>query len=836
MEPEQNRAGTRPRLTPSMFNAQTMQLFCLSDPRYYDTPERLADEAERYVLDTPAGWRRGGRGLWTEFRPAGDTLPDQGWKIHVAAVPTAAQSTVDIVADVCVPRRVPFKFLRSGRALNHVCGKYVDRGGSGKFATVYPADEHQLDELLAELEPALAGRAGPYVLSDLRVGAGPVYVRYGAFTERWCTGPDGTPVLAVRDPDGRLVPDPRTSTFTLPDWVRLPDSLRPHLAARGATDDAFPYRVERVLHTSNGGGTYLATDPTTGERVVLREARPYSGVDATGADAVIRLRREHEMLTRLAGLDCVPRVHGRRTLWEHEFLIEEYVPGETLLNAIVGTYPQRMRDPAPDLLAGYLRWVDRIIDELSQALDALHGRGVCHGDVHPSNVMIRPDGSVVLLDFEYAGEATARRDVRVGAAGFAAPGSVTGIEADRYALRSTRLMALLPLAEMVGHDPGKVTTLEAVAQQFFGLPTSAAGPAPPVGSGEPAVAALFDDPARHWPEIRDRLSAGILAAATPQRLDRLFPGHPEQFDGQGATLAYGAAGVLVALHRAGVTVPAGHVDWLVAAGERITRRAGLFDGLAGVAVALAELGRRDEALAALARCRELPAPVTLELHAGLAGVAWARCRFAGLTGDDDHVAEALRIAADLDAMVTDGGPGLPGTAGLSTGMSGAALVQLWLYRRTGDERHLAACRRALGHDLGYCVPMEDGTVLVKNGHRHVPYLDAGSGGIALVASGYLRHRDDDELAAFVPAVRRACGHPMVREPGLFTGRAGLLAVLARLGGSRDEVLAQVRRLAWHAVYRDGHLLIPGRWLYRFSADLATGSAGVLAALTQVLGR
>ena len=76
---------------------------------------------------------------------------------------------------------------------------------------------------------------------------------------------------------------------------------------------------------------------------------------------------------------------------------------------------------------------------------------------------------------------------------------------------------------------------------------------------------------------------------------------------------------------------------------------------------------------------------------------------------------------------------------------------------------------------------------------------------------------------------------MVREPGLWHGRAGLLAILGRLGASRDDVLDQVRRLAWHAVHRDGHLLIPGHRLSRFSADLATGSAGVLLALHTVLG-
>jgi hypothetical protein len=131
--------------------------------------------------------------------------------------------------------------------------------------------------------------------------------------------------------------------------------------------------------------------------------------------------------------------------------------------------------------------------------------------------------------------------------------------------------------------------------------------------------------------------------------------------------------------------------------------------------------------------------------------------------------------------------------------------------------------------------MEDGTVQLKAGHKHLLYVDGGSGGVALVANEYLRHRADDELAAFVRAVRRGCAHLLVRQPGLFQGRSGLLAILARIGGPRDEVLAQVRRLAWHAVYRDGALLVPGHRLCRFSADLATGSAGVLLALDTVLG-
>jgi hypothetical protein len=832
-----------------MLNVQTVLLFCLSDPMYYESPDRLADEATRYALSArpvPAGWRRSAQGLWTQMRPEGVGRPEQGWKIHISAVPDEASSTLDIVADACLARRVPFKFLRSARALRFANGKYMPRASSGKFITVYPADEGQLDDLLAELVPALDGRRGPYILSDLRIGAGPVYVRYGAFTELWCAGADGDPVPAVRDPAGRLVPDARVAGFTIPNGVRVPASLRSHLAARAPAEGAdLPYRVERVLYFTNAGGTYLAVDRETGQRVVLREARPHCGTDSTGTDAVTRLRREYEILSRLDGLDFVPRVHGLRTFWEHEFLVEQYVPGQTFMDAVVASHPLRFRDPAPDVLSGYARWVERITGELGRALEILHDRGVSHGDVHPSNVILRPDGSVALLDFEYAGAAGDERPVRVGAPGFAAPGPVTGAEADWYALRSTWLMAMLPLAEVVDHDPAKAATLRSAAVEHLGLGPSAGSALREVRpsssrprSGEPAVAELFGDPSRQWPAIRAGLVDAILAAATPDRTDRLFPGGPQVFDGQAGALAHGAAGVLLALHRAGVAVPESYVDWLVAAAGRTRHRAGLFDGLAGIAVVLAELGRPDEALAAWSRCRELPAPATADLQSGLAGRAWTSCRFADLTGDEGLLDDAIRAAAELDAVVRDGGGAalaLAPSAGLLHGMSGAAVVHLGLYRRTADERHLRACRRALSHELSHCVAMEDGTVLVKAGRRHLLYLNAGSGGIALVANAYLAHREDDELAAFVRAVRRGCGAPMVREPGLWHGRAGLLAMLGRLGGPREEVLDQVRRLAWHAVCRDGHLLIPGHRLSRFSADLATGSAGVLLALHTVLG-
>ncbi|HEU5473368.1 MAG TPA: class III lanthionine synthetase LanKC [Actinophytocola sp.] len=827
-----------------MSTVQTIQLFCLSDREYYETPSRLADAATRYPSGSdpvPPGWQRFASGLWIGLRPERASLPEQGWKIHVATIPKLAEATLGVVSEICLRRGAAFKFLRSEHALRFALGKYMPRPNSGKFITIYPAGEQQFSELVSELDAALGGNPGPYILSDLRIGCGPVYVRYGAFVEQWCARPDGSSVPALRDPSGVLVPDERGPVFRIPHWVRPPGFLRPHLAARAAAyDKDFPYRILRALHFTNAGGVYLAEHRDTGQQVVLREARPHSGLDAAGTDAFTRLRHEYDVLTRLAGLEFVPQVYGLRTVWEHQFLIEEHIEGTSLLATVIRRNPLRLRDPSAEAVSEYLRWVDGIVDRLSRALDAMHERGMSFGDVHPANVIVRPDDSVALVDFEYAGGAGSPAARRFGAPGFMAPPEATGAEADRYSLRFVWLMMLLPLTELADRDPGKVATLENLARWRFGLGPDAGPTLPairhtstPRPSGESVVSELFADPVANWPAIRDRFVAGILHAATPDRADRLFPADPRVFDGQGAGLGYGAAGVLRALHRVGAAVPEEHIDWLVTAAWRGTalRGQGLFDGPHGVAAVLAELGRRDDALELLAWYPD-PAPVT-GLYSGQAGVALNMCHFAAMTGDDTLLGAAAGIARRLDSLVQEGTTAP--AAGLLHGLSGAALLQLRLYRITGERRYLRACRRALGRELTHCVPMEDGSVQVRSGHRHLLYLDGGSGGIALVAREYLAHQEDPELDTFIQAVRRGCGNEYVREPGLFQGRAGLLAILHQLAGpaTENEALPQIRRLAWHAVHRDDTLLIPGRHLRRFSADLATGSAGVLLALHSV---
>ena len=206
------------------------ELFCLTDPLFYDSPNRSRAAKRNFAAagrPTPSGWTRADIGEWQAEMPPGDPIPAQGWKIHVSASRDNAERVLGKLFDYCVPRKISFKFLRSPLALHIRNAKYAPRGASGKLATIYPRDDACCERILAELDGIIGGEHGPYILSDLRYGNGPLYVRYGGFTERYCQDSRGELVPAVEDASGHLVPDLRTPVFTVPAWVELPGFLAP---------------------------------------------------------------------------------------------------------------------------------------------------------------------------------------------------------------------------------------------------------------------------------------------------------------------------------------------------------------------------------------------------------------------------------------------------------------------------------------------------------------------------------------------------------------------------------------------------------------------------------
>ena len=44
-------------------------------------------------------------------------------------------------------------------------------------------------------------------------------------------------------------------------------------------------------------------------------------------------------------------------------------------------------------------WLRPVLEKLLEALDYLHKQGLLHRDIKPSNILLRPDGSPLLIDF-----------------------------------------------------------------------------------------------------------------------------------------------------------------------------------------------------------------------------------------------------------------------------------------------------------------------------------------------------------------------------------------------------------------------------------------------------
>ncbi|MFI9802817.1 class III lanthionine synthetase LanKC [Streptomyces sp. NPDC052301] len=833
------------------------EVYALADGHFYDTPDRLpgADGESAPLFETacrtvPEGWHAARTGDWLMLTPLGADgaplpAPAQGWKIHSSATAANAERVAGIVWDYCVPRRIPFKFVPGPHLLHLRNAKYAGRDTSGKFVTVYPADEEQLHVVLRELGALLEGFEGPYILTDLRWQDGPLYVRYGAFARRFVVDDRGSLVPAVTDGTGTLVPDRRAPSFQVPEWVTLPEFLRPHLEARNTTTvGELPYRIEKALHFSNGGGVYVGTDTRDGRRVVLKEARPHAGLAADGADAVARLEREKAALERVAGTGVVPEVRDWFTLGEHRFLVMDHLAGRTLNSFFAERHPLLTPDPDPAKVAAYTAWALRIHAAVERSVAAVHARGLVFNDLHVFNIMVAEDEqSVFLIDFEAAAPAAENARQTVAHPGFFAPPDRRGTDVDRYALACLRLALFLPVTTLFVVDRGKAAHLaEVIAEQFPDVPRGfldeaveeitrdAAGrsrrSAPPVVPGD-------------WPYSRDSMVKAILASATPERDDRLFPGDIDQFsDGGGLGLAHGAAGVLYALEAAGAARYDEGERWLLdhTAPPPPGTPLGLYDGLAGVALVLDRLGHRQRASELVAGIlRENWRSLSSDLHGGLAGLGLVLGRLADTTGEPELAARAAEAADILVRRLSEPVPDTPRRrAGLLRGASGPALFLLRRYEETGDDRFLDAAAEALRRDLDCCVLQEAGGGLeVNEGWRTLPYLGGGSAGIGLVLDDYLAHAGSEEFERARAGILTAATSRFYAQPGLFQGRAGLILHLARSsapGTGPQRLEQQIAGLGWFAMDYQGQLAFPGNQMMRLSMDLATGTAGCLLAL------
>ena len=105
-----------------------------------------------------------------------------------------------------------------------------------------------------------------------------------------------------------------------------------------------------------------------------------------GAETIVSFEVELMIMPSLSG-PHVPRFVAAGDLHRLPYLVMEYIEGRTLEHWLEQAGPLDPQDIA------------RLGAAVAKAAHSLHKQNVCHLDIKPANVLIRPNGSAVFLDF-----------------------------------------------------------------------------------------------------------------------------------------------------------------------------------------------------------------------------------------------------------------------------------------------------------------------------------------------------------------------------------------------------------------------------------------------------
>ncbi|MGN6479077.1 class III lanthionine synthetase LanKC, partial [Luteibacter sp.] len=770
------------------------------------------DDFEHVVRgQLPPDWVMRRSGVWIQAQRESAKLPMQGWKIHVSSVAATARIVLAITAAILIANDAPFKFAGDLRLLGAINGKRWPRGGAGKFITVYPPDLRTFRRLLEDLAAALGGYVGPHILTDRRHPDCPVVsYRYGGMLSAYRIDPSGRRQWLLRRPDGGAEPDDRQPRYRVPDWLADPLGDEPGLSKTDAPLlGGGRFRPLKALTFSAAGGVYVADDLYEGRRVVIKEARPYIGA---AEPVTSSLRKEFRLLRRLAPLAVAPRPVAYFREWEHSFLAEEMLEGDTLRAWLARRYPAlRTRASRADV-ASYFEEVCDVFGQLAATLSRVHDAGVSIGDLSFHNVIVEPTGTVRLIDLETAVEDGLDRIADAWTPGFgpalaSREGHPAAIAADRYAFGANLFAACAPVNALAALDPGATGRFlrqfvedmdyppayaDTVESLMHPLPMMRPDPVVAMAALRKAVAAMPRDHAlvAHrmraaipTPGIPARVFAYLEQQARTPRPDRFVPAGPEVFESHPFGVAHGAAGVLHAYLRSRRKPPANLLPWLRdGLGEGHERGGGLLGGDAGIAWVLFDAGDADLACHLL-RATPLEGAIcdVAGLDEGVAGWGLARLKAWHATGKGEFLDAAVAAGAhvlahahaSVEGMHWPSGERQP--LGLGHGASGVALFLLHLHIATGEPRYLAAARDALDFDLAHGLPGEGGTLAWpawKGSATALPYLREGTAGVLAVAARMHACTRDDRYRSIVLRAEADLFRRHAIRPGLFDGLAG----------------------------------------------------------------
>ena len=142
------------------------------------------------------------------------------------------------------------------------------------------------------------------------------------------------------------------------------------------------FRLEERVHEGGMAVLWRVSGPDPSMPLLMKVPRIGEGTDPA---AIVSFEMEQMIMPRLSG-PHVAKCIAVGDFAVQPFIVLERIPGKTLYERL------------PELPLPYAE-VAAIGLKIAQALDDIHRQHVVHLDIKPSNIMFRPSGEAVLLDF-----------------------------------------------------------------------------------------------------------------------------------------------------------------------------------------------------------------------------------------------------------------------------------------------------------------------------------------------------------------------------------------------------------------------------------------------------
>jgi predicted Ser/Thr protein kinase len=281
------------------------------------------------------------------------------------------------------------------------------------------------------------------------------------------------------------------------------------------------YQLTQRIAAGGMGEVWRGSDLLLHREIAVKVLLPALMSDS---DFITRFRSEARMMAALRhpGIVQVYDYGENAQVGAHrlDYLVMEYIDGTPLSKKIQE--------------AGRLGTAETmtVVAQVADALQTAHEAGIVHRDVKPSNLLVRPAGAIVLVDFGVARSTgitgITSTNVVLGSAHYMAPEQAEGrpvtAATDVYALGAVAFSCLAGRPPYIGDNP-----LAVLAQLVHGQPPVL--PADVPGAvGAVVLRALAKDPGRRFP------SASALAAAARGAATR-----PGLVASGGNPLSYGPA-------------------------------------------------------------------------------------------------------------------------------------------------------------------------------------------------------------------------------------------------------------------------------------------------------